>query len=63
MIEAIPYLLVVLTVKYVVGYFMYRLLLTGILSFIWFFILHFYIQPNSIYKSQLMRILNKIRVK
>lgn len=63
MIEAIPYLLVVLTVKYFVGYFMYRLLLTGILSITWFFILHFYIQPNSIYKSQLMRILNKIRVK
>lgn len=63
LIEAIPYLLVVITVKYITSYFVYHLLLTGFLSIIWFCVLHFYIHPNSVYKTQLMRILNKIRVK
>jgi O-antigen/teichoic acid export membrane protein len=63
LIEAIPYLLVVISVKFFTSYFVYHLLLTSLLSIIWFCVLHFYIHPNSIYKTQLMRILNKIRVK
>lgn len=61
LIEAIPYIVIIFLVHYLIGYYIYRLLITGILSLIWFVIIHFIIQPDNLFKHQLMRLLNKNR--
>jgi O-antigen/teichoic acid export membrane protein len=61
--ESIPYIIILILIKYTIDLYIYRLILTAILSFSWFCLLNFYIHTNSIYKIQLIRILDKIRVK
>ena len=61
LMEAIPYIVIIFLVKYLIGYFIYRLIITGLLSLIWFCLMHFYLQPDNLFRNQLMRILNKNR--
>ena len=63
MMEAIPYLIIILIVKYFINNSIHILICTIALSFIWFVILQFYIHTTSIYRNQLNRLLNKIITK
>ena len=63
MMEAIPYLIIILIVKYFIINSIHILICTVALSFIWFVILQFYIHTTSIYRNQLNRLLNKIITK
>lgn len=58
--EAIPYLIFLVLIKLLVDVYIYRLILTAILSLSWFCVLNFYIHSDSLYKTQLIRILDKI---
>jgi O-antigen/teichoic acid export membrane protein len=61
LVQSIPYLIILVSVNNLITYFIYRLIITGILSFAWFCLLHFYIQPDNLFRNQLLRILNKNR--
>lgn len=63
LLESIPYLIILILIRLSIDVYFYRLIATAILSFSWFCVLHFYIHSNSIYKTQLIRILDKIRIK
>jgi len=61
LINALPYLVILILIKYFITNNILRIVLTGCLSLAWFCIIHFIIDTNNIFRKQLLIILNKKR--
>jgi O-antigen/teichoic acid export membrane protein len=59
LVAIIPLILFVLTIKYLVINIYMRIIYISILSLVWYFILHYYILPNSVLKTQFLKLTRK----